>query len=497
MPPSGPTRVPPGTPPVPPPSRPTPPPPGKPTQVTPNFIVAPRQGGRGVPFKRSVGANGEAIFVITGGVILQVRNATHMGMIDMEADRIVIWTHGDSEGLANNIQQPSGHSSNDLEVYLSGHVIIRQAPAINLKGEQRTISADEVYYDVNRSVAIAQNGRLELRQLLMNDPLIATAKEIRQTSINTFEIINSETFSSRTPSDPGLKIYLQDGVIEDRKIPLRNVFGLPVLDRNTGQPVLVQETLLTGNNNFFEMEKIPFFWLPHVATSLQEPLGPVQNFSFGENHIFGVQLGVSLNLYQLLGLQPRPKTRWLLNVDYLSYRGPGLGTLYNTSSDDIFGIPAKYTNTVRAFGMYDRGYDILGLLRPANSFRPDAFRGWFLDRIDSEEMPYGFNFMAQISPVSDRNFIEEYYKRAWDLDPNFDTFLFVKQQRNSWAWSAILEPRLRPWITMTQNLPRLDAWYIGKDFGHFLTYTTHVNGEYASLVTSNDGIPASERDGSE
>ncbi len=488
VPPSGPMQVPPGTPPIPPPSRPTPPPPGKPARATPNFQVLPRQG-RFFPGRTFKGANGETGYIITGGVILQVRNADKVGTIDMEADRIVIWTHDDGSMLAENIQRPSGHSGNDLEVYLSGHVVLRQAPLVDPKGSERTISADEVYYDVSRNVAIATNGRLQLKQPLVNDPLIATAKEIRQTSINTFEIVNSETFSSRLPSDPGLKIYLQDGVIEDNVVPLRNIIGMPVFDRNTGQPVMLRETLLDGNNTFFQLEKIPFFWLPYLSTTAQQPLGPLQTFTWGWNRLYGVQLGFTLNMYQLLGLQPRPNTSWLLNLDELSYRGPGIGTLYSTAANDFFGIPAKYTDTIRAFGLYDRDYDILGGLRPMNNFRPPYPRGWYLQRIDSEEMPYGFSVLGQLSPVSDRNFIEQYYKRAWDLDPNFDTFLMVKEQQNNWQWYVMGRPRLRNWVTMTQDLPRADGWLIGQDFFHFITYSTQVNGEYAGLILSSDNLP--------
>jgi hypothetical protein len=488
VPPSGPMQVPPGTPPIPPPSLPLPPPPGKPVRTTPNFQVIPRQG-RFFPGKIDKGPNGETIMLFTGGVILQVRNANKIGLLDMEADRIVIWTHDEGNLLAENIQRPSGHSSNDLEVYLSGHVLIRQAPLIDPKGSERLISADEVYYDVSRNTALAINGRLQLKQMLLNDPVVATAKEIRQTSVNTFELVNVETFSSRLPSDPGLKIYMQDGVIEDDVIPLRNILGQPVFDRTTGQPVMMRQTLLDGNNSFFQLEKIPFFWLPFVSTSAQQPLGPLQNFNWGWNQLFGIQLGVSLNLYQILGLQPRPATSWLLNLDYMSYRGPGMGTLYSTAANDLFGIPAQYTNTIRAYGMYDRNYDILGGPRPMNNFRPPTTRGWWLQRIDSEQMPYGFNVMGQLSPVSDRNFIEQYYKRPWDLDPNFDTFLYVKQQQNNWAWSVIAEPRLRNWVTMTQNLPRADAWLIGQDFFHLITYSTSVNAEYAQLTLSSDYLP--------
>jgi hypothetical protein len=489
VPPSGPTRVPPDTPPLPPPSQAVPPPPGKPARVTPNFLVAPRQGGKNVNFQKYPGPNGESVFLITGGVLLQVRNSNRVGMIDMAADRIVIWTNNDAANLESNIQQPSGHSSNDMEVYLSGNVVIFQQPTVNPKGDQRTITADEMYYDVNRSVAIAKNGRIELKQPMMNDPIVATGKEIRQTSVNTFEVSDSEVFSSRLPSDPGLKVYLQNGVIEDNSVPLRNIFGVPVMDRATGQPVMTRQTILTGDNTFFTLEKFPFYWLPHVSDDLQQPLGPIQNFNFGFNQLFGGQFGVSLNLYQVLGLQPRPSTQWLLNLDYMSYRGPGIGTLYSTSSTEVFGVPGNYSNTLRAYGMYDRNYDILGGPRPVNNFSPPNFRGWALDRIVDENMPYGFTVLSQISPVSDRNFIEQYYQRAWDLDPNFDTFLFVKESEENWLWSAMAMPRLRPWVTMTQDLPRLDGWLVGHDFFNWITYTSHANAEYAILSTSNDPLP--------
>jgi hypothetical protein len=489
VPPSGPTRVPPGTPPLSPPSKPTPPP-GKGGVAGParNFMISPRQGGS-FQGKIDQGPNGESIYVVTGGVILQVRNAPNVGMMDMEADRVIIWTKGDGKQLSTNIQQPSGHTSNDLEVYLSGHVVIRQSPLVNPKGEQRTISANEVYYDVNRNVAVAKDARLELKQPLTPDPVIATCQELRQTSINTFEVVKAEVFSSKLPSDPGLKVYLSDGVIEDKQVPLKNLFGQPVMDRKTGQPVTTRETLLTGHNVVFELEDVPFFYLPYISTNVQEPLGPLQDFNFGYNHLFGIQLGLTLNVYELLGLQPRPNTRWQLNLDYLSYRGPGVGTVYDYHGTELFGVPAKYTGQFKGFGMSDRNFDILGALRPINNFEPTNFRGWGLWTNAVEDMPYGFSFLSQVSGLSDRNFLEQYYKRVFDLNPNQATFLFLKEQQDNWAWSALVEPRIRNWVTETQSLPRLDGWLIGQDLFERLTYNTHVNLEYVRLATSTDNLP--------
>lgn len=490
VPPSGPSQIPPGTPPLPPPSIPMFPPPGRQQSPARNFMVAPRQGGSFALNRKTVGPNGESMWIITGGVMLQVRNAPNVGMVDMEADRIVIWTQGgEGERLGSDIQRPAGYTSNDLEVYLSGHVIVRQSPMVNVKNEQRTISADEVYYDVSRNVAIALNAKMELKQPMLLDPIMAVTRELRQTSLNTFEVDRAEVFSSKLPSDPGLKMYLRDGVIEDKSIPLKNIFGGTAIDRKTGQPVMVRQTLLTGNNAFFELEKVPFFYLPSVSTTAQEPLGPVQDFNFGFSRIYGAQLGVTLNAYQLLGLQPQPNTSWAFNVDYLSYRGPGLGTSYNWSGTEFFGVPGKYTALIKGFGMDDRNYDILGGLRPVNNFQPNNFRGWAPWRFTGEEMPYGFSVLGQIVGVSDRNFIEQYYKRVWDMDPNQDTFLFGKWQNDNYSISGIVEPRLRRWVTMTQNLPRFDGWLIGQSFFNAITYSTHANLEYASLRTSTDPLP--------
>src|SRR5262249_60374621 len=104
VPPSGPTPVPPGTPPVPPPSRPAPPPQGKSARVMRNFHIISRQGGE-FPIKSYRSPNGETTYVVTGGVILRVGNAPGVGMVDMEADRVVNRTKDTSERRAANIQQ--------------------------------------------------------------------------------------------------------------------------------------------------------------------------------------------------------------------------------------------------------------------------------------------------------------------------------------------------------------------------------------------------------
>ena len=52
------------------------------------------------------------------------RVGTHIGL-DIEADRLVFWTKGDSAELINKLKAPTGETSNSMEFYLSGNVEIR------------------------------------------------------------------------------------------------------------------------------------------------------------------------------------------------------------------------------------------------------------------------------------------------------------------------------------------------------------------------------------
>ena len=97
-------------------------------------------------------ADGEQAVVVTGGVILTVSNIPGVGLLDIEADRLVVWNKGrDSQQLITALQNSKGQSTNQLEFYLSGNVEIRETDGPNL----RILRADEAYYDVNHNVAVA------------------------------------------------------------------------------------------------------------------------------------------------------------------------------------------------------------------------------------------------------------------------------------------------------------------------------------------------------
>jgi hypothetical protein len=428
--------------------------------------------------------NGEQAVVLTGGVILHVGVNESVGLLDIEADRLVFWTRGNTQQVLNNMGTPQGHAARESEFYLAGNVEIRQQS----HGEARTLRADEVYYDVARNVAVAMHADLEFQRKGLPDPIHLKAEELLQLSPNQYRALNAETFSSRLPSDPGLKVYVTEATIDRSQIPKRSIFGRQVVDRRTGQPETVEQDLFRGRNVFIEVEDVPIFYLPFLQGDARDPLGPLENIRIGQDRVFGTQLSATFNVYDLLGLDPLPDTRWRLDVDYLSKRGPALGTDFNYNMKEFFGIPGIHEGLAKAYGIHDTGTDILGGPRGPNDDHPE-WRGRLLWRQNSLNLPEDLTAQWQVSVLSDKNFLEQYWKQEFDTGINQETFVYLKQQRNNWAWTLLTEPRLRRWVTETEWLPRVDGFLIGQSFFDLLTYNAHTNLAYAQLHPTTEPPP--------
>lgn len=420
--------------------------------------------------------NGEQAIVVTGGIILIVRNMQGMGLVDIEADQMVLWTRGGSSEVFQQMQTSQGRVSRELEFYLAGNVIIRQQD----RTSNRTLSCDEAFYDVNRNVAVAVNADLEFMQKGLQDPVHVRADEVVQRSPTLFEATRAQIFSSRLPSDPGLKVFVAQTTVEEKTSQRRGLFGGPLIGRTTGQPLTEHDHMVRSRNAFLEIEDIPVFFVPFLQGTAEHPLGPVRDINLGGNRIFGFQFGVGLDVYDLFGLEPIEGTRWNMNVDYLSKRGPALGSDFDYHGKDLFSIPSQYVGRARAYGIHDTGEDILGEFRN-NEPHPD-WRG--RTRWDHRwwDMPYGFSFLSQVATISDKNFVEQFYKQEWDTDIDQSTFAYLKQQNDNWAWTALVEPRVgRDWITQTEWLPRGDGYLLGQSFFNLFTYNLHASAGYAQL----------------
>jgi hypothetical protein len=434
--------------------------------------------------------SGERATLISGGVILTVRNVERVGLVDIEADRLVFWSRGkDDQDVLNRMRTPEGQTGQEYEFYMEGNVEIRTTMRLSGQGkEEHTLRADRVYYDVQRNVAVAVEADLEFKRPGLPDALHLRAEELLQISPTRYEATGAEVFSSRLPSDPGLKIVTATAVVEQSTIERRTLLGYPIIDSRTGQPQTYTQQLVRGDSVFLRLEDVPVFYLPFIQGDARDPLGPLQNFGFKQDGIFGTQVYTTFDVWNLLNREPRPGTRWNLEADYLSDRGPALGNYFTYEGTQLFGLDGFYRGLSRLYGIYDTGIDQLGGGRGEFDDHPD-WRGRALFRHEQRFLD-DFTLQAQASLLSDKNFLEQYYKTEFDIEPNQETFLFLRQQRNIWSWSAWAKPRIRDWVTETEWLPRLDGAVTGFSFLNvndrpIFTYNAIASAGYARLLTTD------------
>lgn len=457
-----------------------------PTGPSRRFVIRPRTSkgieGRGSP---------ETGYVIPSGVIVSIGEPNDpKGFLDIEADRMVIWTKGNPQQVFAKMQSPEGETSNSLELYLTGNVEIRTLSKSKNKEQSETLRADEVYYDVGRNVAIALRSDLEIRDPKLPNPIHFQAEEFFRINEQLYKTNQVQVYSTTLPSDPGLKIEVRQATVEERKVTRKNIFGLVYTDRDTGEPQERTEHYFKGRDMIVRLEGIPIFYFPWINGRIEDPLGPLDGVSFGANRAFGFHIYTTWDVFDLIGMERPENTRWRFMVDYMTSRGPALGTEFKTAGTDLLGINNKYDSLTDIWGLHDSGTDLLGANRgtvvrinPTTTVpvAQHEWRGRILDRTNIQELPWGFSLQAQLGLISDRNFMEQFYKQQWDNDLNQETSIYLKQQQDRWAWSFLVEPRVRQWLTETEWLPRADGYVIGQKFLDLFTYNAHGSVGYARL----------------
>jgi hypothetical protein len=417
--------------------------------------------------------DGTRRFVFTGGVIVNA-TADNGDEIEFATDDAVVWVRG----LA--IDQPGGgfrttpDGKTEVEAYLAGNVIIRTRTP---EGPQ-TLRAAEVYYDVERERAVALSATLEYNPTRFTDPVRFHGQEIRRLDADNWESIDSSFDASRLPSDPRLRIDARRATLSQRRVTLRNAFGIPYRDLRTGERLEGEERLVTAYGVVPRLAGVPLFYFPRLRTDASDPLGPFVGLGVGQSRMFGTQVSTTWDLFDLLALRPPPGHRWLLNADYLSARGPALGSDYNYNLPAAKPGLAPTVGLIRLYGINDNGTDLLGGDR-GPQLPPPTFRGRASWR-HQQEVLEGVYFQGQIAYLSDQNFLEQYYKQEFDLGPNQETFVYLSgNRRNLWA-AGLAQYRLdRPWIAETMWLPRVDAAIVGQSFFDLFVYSAKGSAAYA------------------
>jgi lipopolysaccharide export system protein LptA len=472
----------------------------KTVQTKPHFTIRPRYQGD-LQWKTKPVEGGMTAIILSGGISMLVTvppktPGKSADYIDIEADRIVIWTKGNAKEVVSNMNSSRGDDSGSNEVYLSGHVELRTRSEKSIQ----TLRADEIYYDFSRNAAVAREADLEMLTPKVPTPIRFKTYELIQENASFMRAQQAVVASSKLPSDPGLKVDISNFTVEEIRKDRSYLYGLwPAYDKE-GKRLVETDHIFTGRNMFVTLEGVPVFYFPYLKDRVEDPLGPLDAVGFGYDRILGFQIRTTWDMYDLLDLPHFDGTRWRLYLDYLTLRGFGFGTQYELSGKDYFGIKGDWLGLLKLYGIADRKADILGFDRGNIAFWPDQFTTWPIQhpdfrgvaqgKINIQEMDNGFSVLGQFGFISDRNFIEQYYLDSHLNDLNYDTYLRVKQQHGNWAWTLYGQVSVNDWLTETNWLPKADGYLLGQTFSFnnledLFVYNGHISAGYAQLLPAS------------
>jgi len=413
----------------------------------------------------------EWVGVIDGGVMMNIYGPDADDLIGISTDRVVIWTSGLEQLDLSGASLQSADLP--LEVYLEGNIIFRQ--------DQRVIHAKRMYYDLTN-----ESGTVLEAEMLSPVPeydgiLRLKADKLRQAGKGRYFAENTFITSSRM-GEPGYRIQSGNVYFEDNEFPLfDSVTGTPVLDPKTGTQAIGHDRSVTSQNNFLFLGKVPIFYWPTLATNLEDPTFYIRRARIKNDSVYGTQLLTNWSVFELLGMEERPAgTDWEMSLDFLGDRGFGHGTTLKYNRDGFLRFPGHTTGLLDYWGIEDRGTDNLGAGR--RSVAPDKDYRHRLFWQHRQQLPADVQLSAEVGLISDRNFLEEYYKREWDELKDQSTGVELKQINNNRSWSVSADARLNDFFTQTEWLPRADHFWLGQSLlGGRLSWYEHSHLGYARM----------------
>ncbi len=438
-----------------------------PAQLGNRIRIYGRSGGRWGFDVQPDHQRGERIIFINTPITLNIAGLDELGAVTLETDRAVVWTPLTITGVTP--ANPLGDGP--WELYLEGNIVFRQG--------DRVIYADRMYYNVTQ-----ENGVVLQAEMLTPVPeyqglIRLKANVLQQVNRQRFEATGAAITSSRI-GVPRYWFQTDSLSVDDVQTPLVDPFTNQPLVNPQGEPVVEHQLLATSRNNFIYLAGVPVFYWPVIATDLNKPTYYIDRIKVKSDGVFGQQIYLDFDLYQILGIEdPPPNTEWSLSTDFLSDRGPALGTNFKYEGETLWGMPGEYRGFIDAWGIYDTGIDNLGRERRDLEF-PDPFRGRVLGQ-HRHYLPGGYQLSAEVGYISDYNFLEQYYELEWDTFKDETTGIELKRLVENRSWSVTADVRLNEFFTQTEGA-RFDHFLFGQPLlFDRLTWHEHSHVGYARM----------------
>jgi len=361
------------------------------------------------------------------------------GLLELQADNAVVFGSGQEPG--SNEKRTGGEGifgGGAIEaVYLSGDVLMTEG--------LRTIRADEMYYEFEGKKALAVKAVMRSFDESEGIPIYVRAAKLRQLAENKFA---AENFTLTTSEFyvPQISLNASSVIITDTT----------TLDEQQGRVSKGSYDAQMRDVRLKMYDKTIFYW-PFIRSNLQRPDIPLKSAHVGHDSTWGTLVETRWYLSRLLGLEEPEGTESTLALDYYSKRGIGSGIEVDYAKENYFG---------RIFGYIidDRGEDRLGRHSTRKHIEPERdLRGRFGFQ-HRQFLPYNWQLTTELSYLSDKYFLESFYRSEFNVSKAQETLVQVKRIEDNWGLSFLGKIRINDFLNKLEELPSAEFHWTGQSF---------------------------------
>ncbi len=406
----------------------------RPEEKKPTFVYPVNIAPAGATAPKMESDDQRGIVTVIGRFYLWQKQDEEGGLLELQADSAVMFLADSGQRTADSKKLYATRYTLSA-IYMSGNVLITEG--------QRTIRADEVYYDFQRKKALAVNAVMRNFDAKRGIPIYVRAAKLHQIAENKFAAENITLTSS--------EFYLP-------QISL-NASSVIITDTTTIDTQLKQ---LSDSSYDAEMhdirlkagDKTIFYW-PFIRGNLHRPDVPLKSMHAGYDSIWGMSVETQWHLSRLLGLREPEGVDSTLAMDYFSKRGLGTGAEIDYAKEDYYGRLSGYL-------IRDTGKDRLGRHSSRRHLDPPrALRGRF-SWLHRQFLPYKWQLTTGIDYASDERFTEAYYRNEFNVAGRQETYLHLKHIKDNEGISILTKGRINDFADELEELPSIEYHLTGQ-----------------------------------
>ena len=374
---------------------------------------------------------------IIGRVYLWQKKDEKGGLLEFMAENVVMFRSGQEPDGGDKRTRDEGVLGGEgvKAIYLSGDVLMTEG--------QRTIRADEIYYDFEAKKALAVKAVMRNFDDSEGMPIYIRAAKLRQLAENKFGAENITLTTS--------EFYLPQLSLNASKVIITDTTSLEEQQGETTRSTFDAQM----HDVRLKLHDTTIFYWPLMRSNLQRPDTPLKTAHVGRDNTWGTQVETQWYLARLLGLEEPEGTDSTLSLDYYSKRGFGSGVEVDYAKENYFGRIIGYI-------INDRGQDRLGRHISRKHLEPERdLRGRFSWR-HRQFLPFDWQLTTEISYLSDEHFLESFHRGEFNVDKDQETLIHAKRIEDNWGLSLLSKVRINDFVDELEELPSAEFHWTGQ-----------------------------------